>query len=63
MLRPSRSANSMRPFAFLIEALVCAQLCCYAVDWRPLDPADIALKSPRIDPQADAEALFWDILI
>jgi Domain of Unknown Function with PDB structure (DUF3857)/Transglutaminase-like superfamily len=34
-----------------------------AIDWKPVDPADLALKSPRVDPAADAEALFWDMWI
>jgi hypothetical protein len=34
-----------------------------AVDWRPVDPAELAQKTPRVDPAADAEAIFWDIRI
>lgn len=34
-----------------------------AVDWKPVDPADLALKAPRVDPGADAEALFWEMWI
>ncbi len=34
-----------------------------AVDWRPVDPAELAQKTPRVDPAADAEAIFWDIKI
>lgn len=29
----------------------------------PLDAADLALKAPRVDPGADAEALFWEVWI
>ena len=32
-------------------------------DWRPVDPADLALKAAVVDPTADAEAIFWDIRI
>ena len=32
-------------------------------EWRPVEPADIALKTPVVEPNADAEALFWDIRI
>ena len=32
-------------------------------EWRPLDPAEIALKAPKVEPNADAEAIFWDIKI
>src|ERR1700752_5159465 len=32
-------------------------------EWRPVDPADIALKTSVVEPNADAEAIFWDIRI
>jgi hypothetical protein len=34
-----------------------------AADWPPITPADLALKAPRLDPAADAEALLWDVRI
>jgi hypothetical protein len=30
------------------------------MDWKPVPPEDLALKKPRVDPAADAEALYWD---
>ena len=32
-------------------------------EWRPVEAADLALKSPVVEPNADAEAIFWDIRI
>ncbi len=32
-------------------------------DWKPIDPADLALKSPVVEKDADAEALFWEVRI
>src|SRR5215210_4314636 len=32
-------------------------------EWRPVDPADLALKAAVVEPNADAEAIFWDIQI
>ena len=32
-------------------------------EWRPVDPADLALKAAIVEPNADAEAIFWDIRI
>ncbi len=32
-----------------------------ARDWDPIDPSILKLESPRIDPGADAEALFWQV--
>ncbi len=32
-------------------------------EWRPVEPAELALKKPMVDPDADAEAIFWDIRV
>jgi hypothetical protein len=32
-----------------------------AVDWRPVEASELAQKTPRVDPAADAEAIFWDV--
>jgi Domain of Unknown Function with PDB structure (DUF3857)/Transglutaminase-like superfamily len=32
-------------------------------EWRPLDPAHLALKAAIVEPNADAEAIFWDIRV
>ncbi len=32
-------------------------------DWREVTPAELAMKTPKVDPQADAEAIFWDVKI
>lgn len=32
-------------------------------EWRPVDAAHLALKAPVVEPNADAEAIFWDIRI
>jgi hypothetical protein len=30
-------------------------------DWRPVDAADLALKAPVVEKDADAEAIFWEV--
>jgi hypothetical protein len=35
----------------------------FADDWRPVDPADLALKASVVEKDADAEALFWEVRI
>lgn len=30
-------------------------------DWKPIDPADLAMKTSIVEPSADAEALFWEV--
>ena len=32
-------------------------------DWRPISPEDVAAKAPMVEPDADAEALFWEVRI
>lgn len=32
-------------------------------DWKPVEASELALKSPVVEPDADAEVLFWDVRI
>jgi hypothetical protein len=32
-------------------------------DWKPIDPAHLALKAPIVDKDADAEAIFWEVRV
>jgi hypothetical protein len=32
-------------------------------EWRPVNPEDVALKESRVEKDADAEAIFWEIRI
>jgi hypothetical protein len=32
-------------------------------DWRPVDPAHLAMKAPTVEPDADAEAIFWEVIV
>lgn len=32
-------------------------------DWRPLRPEEMSLKSPKLDPGADAEILLWEVSV
>ncbi|MEQ1606827.1 MAG: DUF3857 and transglutaminase domain-containing protein [Pyrinomonadaceae bacterium] len=32
-------------------------------DWRPISPAELSAKTPVVEPDADAEALFWEVRI
>src|SRR5580693_3479676 len=52
----------MKKFAIIIFLLAAAgQL--FAVDWPPLNPANLALKAPKVEADADAEALLWDVRV
>jgi transglutaminase-like putative cysteine protease len=48
---------------FLYLTLLSLSLPAFAVDWRPINPQDLALKQSKTDPNADAEALFRDVRI
>ncbi|HZS06087.1 MAG TPA: DUF3857 domain-containing transglutaminase family protein [Blastocatellia bacterium] len=32
-------------------------------DWKPIDPAHLAMKAPVVEKDADAEAIFWEVRI
>ncbi len=32
-------------------------------EWRPVTAEELALKSPKVEPDADAEAIFWEVRI
>jgi len=61
--------KSSRFIALLSLALLClitvAVSPAFAIgdDWRPVDPAELAMKAPAVEKDADAEALFWDVRV
>ncbi len=54
-------------FFLLLLAVVCFVTCVFVPalaggdEWRPIDPADLASKTPVVEKDADAEALFWEV--
>ena len=38
-------------------------LSAWAVDWRPVSPEELRQKTPKVEPNADAEVIFWDVKI
>lgn len=46
-------------FALFAPLLLIAQ----DKDWRPIDPEDLQLKTPKVEPDADVEAIFWEVRI
>lgn len=62
--------NSLLSSLYSLLAVLCLA-CVLAVpsalaagdDWRPVDPAELALKAPVVEKEADAEALFWEIRV
>lgn len=50
------------PAALLCVLLVAAPPI-LADDWRPINPAELVLKAPVVDKDADAEAIVWDVRV
>ncbi len=52
----------MKPALRILASVLLPLILCLpaaAVKWAPVQPAHLAEQSPRIDPDADAEAGFW----
>ena len=32
-------------------------------DWKPIDPAHLAMKAPAVEKDADAEVIFWEVRV
>jgi hypothetical protein len=58
--------KSNRPTIYLTLCLLCI-ISSFAVaqtkEWKPVDPAHLALKAPQVEKDADAEALFWEVYV
>lgn len=54
-------ANSTRLFFSLCMALVVHGLCSAQTMWRPVTQAELDLKTPKVEADADAEAIFWEV--
>lgn len=56
-----------RAFLFLPVVVLCLIVLtappALADDWKPVNPADLALKAPVVEKDADAEAIFWEVRV
>src|SRR5215469_3658997 len=53
-----------------LSVLLLAPLCLVAMsaaamadDWKPIEPEQLASKTPAVDKDADAEAIFWEVRV
>ena len=60
----------MRLLPYLPIALLLCLLVAYAPhasafsdEWKPVDPAQLSLKTSTVEKEADAEGLFWEVRI
>lgn len=50
-----------RLFFLVVGFIVGAVPALGADDWKPVDPAHLALEAPVVEKDADAEAIFWEV--
>jgi hypothetical protein len=55
----SRFINSLLTLVCLVYFLPASALA-GGDEWKPIDPADLALKTPIVEKDADAEVIFWE---
>lgn len=57
--------SRLLPCALVFAVLVAAwdSVSASSDEWLPVSPDDLVLKAPKVEPGADAEAIFWDIRI
>lgn len=48
-------------FVFFMLAVPAARA--QGKDWRPVTPAELQMKTGLVEPDADAEAIFWDVRV
>jgi transglutaminase-like putative cysteine protease len=47
----------------LASLFVWASASARAEDWKPVDPSHLVAKSPSVEKDADAEAIFWEVSV
>ncbi len=68
MIDVSMSFFRNRRFAIVFGIMCCVFALSFSVlaqskDWRPVTPAELASKTPMVEPDADAEAIFWEVRV
>lgn len=49
---------------FMLTGFLLAAVPTLAQDaWKPIDPGHLSLKAPLVEPDADAEAIFWEVKV
>lgn len=43
--------------------LLCSQSIFAGDEWREITPAEIQMKTPKVEAEADAEAIFWEVRV
>lgn len=48
---------------FILSLLVCSTTALAADVWREITSAELSMKTPKVESDADAEAIFWEVRI
>ncbi len=48
---------------FLLFSIAVPTARAQSKDWRPVTPAELQMKTGQVEPDADAEAIFWDVRV
>ncbi len=47
----------------LFFVALCSFACFAGDDWKPIDPAHLSMKTPVVEKDAEAEAIFWEVKV
>ena len=50
-------------FSVFCLLLTCSQIAFAGDEWREISQAELAMKTPKVEPDADAEAIFWEVRV
>ena len=50
-------------FVFIFTLLIGFQTVFAGDEWREITPAEMQLKTPKVESDADAEAIFWEVRV
>lgn len=50
-------------FSILLLIFICSNLVFGGDDWREITSGELAMKSPKVEPNADAEVIFWEVRV
>lgn len=50
-------------WTFCLSAMLFVVVPAQVMQWKPVDPAHLAMKAPVVEKDADAEALLWEIYV
>lgn len=55
--------KQFRLLVFVMLVFSVPPILAFGDEWRPITPAELQMKTPKVEADADAEAIFWEIRI